>query len=93
MFSFLKRKPKVDYTHWDIHALARVLDPKAWEQFDSLPIDIRTGKKPYYSSFAPVQCSFAMAINALKSGVKATKHHLWNNEELIAHINNTKCKN
>lgn len=46
MFGIFKKKhPKVDYTHWDIHALARILAPSSWAAFDAAPkINPKTGR-------------------------------------------------
>jgi hypothetical protein len=85
MLNIFKPKRKVDYTHWDIHALARILDPNAWAEFDA------AGHSPNeYVTFAIVQPSFNMAVNALKSGIKATKNHLWSHAEVAAHFQKVK---
>jgi hypothetical protein len=88
MFYFDKeKKPIGGYTHWDIHALARCLDPNAWVEFDALPdVDPVTGDKKYYGSFGAVNTSFNMAINGLKNGVKiVSKKHLWSFKDLQIH--------
>jgi hypothetical protein len=88
------KKPIGGYTHWDIHALARCLDPEAWAEFDALPeVNPVTGDKKYYGSFERVNVSFNMAINGLKNGVKiVSKHHLWSNKDLHNHILETEIK-
>jgi len=88
MFYFAPRKKPISgYTHWDIHALARALDPNAWAQFDLLPeIDPVTKNKKYYGSFEPVSVSFNMAINGLKNRIRATKECLWSDADLHNHI-------
>lgn len=84
--SFVRRKPTGGYTHWDIHALARKLDPSAWAMFDALP-KADAVPPPYYGSFEPILASFNMAVNGLKNGVKiATKHHLWSDADLHNHL-------
>lgn len=75
-----KREREIDYTHWDIHAMARTMDPVAWAAFDALP------KGTYYETFEPVSNSFHLAIGALKAGYKAPWGHLWSDEELQRHI-------
>lgn len=95
MFYFApKKKPPSGYTHWDIHALARLLDPEAWAEFDKLPeIDQITGGKKYYGNFEPVLESFRMAINGLKNGVKiVSKDHLWSDAELFRHLLDVKIQ-
>ena len=78
-FPFFKPKHKLDYTHWDIHAMARILDPKTWAEFDA------AGYHPNdYLSFTPILTSFDMAINALKRGVMPAKKHFWNHAEVAA---------
>ena len=95
MFYFApKKKPPSGYTHWDIHALARCLDPEAWAEFDKLPeYDETTGDRKYYGSFEPVTASFNMAVNGLKNGVKiVSKDHLWSDAELFRHLLDMKIK-
>jgi hypothetical protein len=81
MLNIFKPKRKIDYTHWDIHAMARILDPKAWAEFDA------AGHSPNeYVTFAAIRPSFDMAVNALKHGVKATKEHLWSHTEVFEQL-------
>jgi hypothetical protein len=89
MFYFApKKKPNGGFTHWDIHALARCLDPEAWAEFDKLPDhDPITGDCKYYGSFEPVTASFDMAARGLKNGVKiVSKDNLWSSAELFRHL-------
>lgn len=80
---------KYDYSHWDIHALARMMDPKAWAAFDALPtIDPSTGRPKYYGSFKPVKNSFNLAINLLKNGVYPYKKNLLSDADVSAFLKN-----
>lgn len=74
---------KYDYSHWDIHAMARLIDPEAWKSFDELPtIDPLTGREKYYSSFEPIKGSFQSAINLLKSGIYPCHKNLESDNEV-----------
>ena len=96
MLSFLKKHPKPisGYTHWDIHALARCLDPEAWAEFDELPShDPKTGDAKYYGSFEKVTASFNMAVRGLQNGVHiVSKDHLWSNADLFRHLLDVEIK-
>jgi len=75
----VRNRPTVDYTHWDIHALARVIDPVAWVPYDATP-------GAYYMDFPEAYASFKRAIPILAAGYKAPWGHLWSDAELEAHI-------
>lgn len=74
-----KSKSEVDYTHWDIHALARVLDPDAWKSHDATPAS-------NYLDFPETRRSFTLAVSILASGYKPPHGHLWSDAELKAHL-------
>lgn len=81
---------KYNYSHWDIHALARLMDPKAWAKFDELPDVDENGNKKYYGSFEPIQPSFKMAVNLLKNGIYPCKKNLLSHDEVADFFNNRK---
>ncbi len=93
-FKSLVRKFKVrkyEYTHWDIHALARLMDPKAWAEFDALPdVDKTTGEKKYYGAFDPIKPSFNMAVNLLKNGVYPCKENLFSHDDILKFLKERK---
>lgn len=75
------------YTHWDIHALARELDPKSWAAFDALPeVDVSTGREKNYVWHDELRPSFDMAVKALLAGYQAPWGHLWSDRELKLHV-------
>jgi hypothetical protein len=84
----LKKERSINYTHWDIHALAREMDPGAWAAFDALPeLDPVNGNRTKdYVWFAPVKPSFDMAVQALLAGYKAPWPHIWGAKELRKHV-------
>ena len=95
-----KQKEEIQYTHWDLHVLARALAPAAWAAFDAMPeINPATGRKKYYMDNVkaePVSSrmtnigtydSFMMAVNALMAGYKIPHPHLLSDEELQQHLN------
>jgi hypothetical protein len=72
----------VDYSHWDIQLLARVMDPKPWAEFDA----VREGKK-YYGSYPELKPSFNMAVNALIAGYRLEGGSwLLNDQEVQDHL-------
>jgi hypothetical protein len=74
-----KRRQNVDYTHWDIHALARIMNPAAWVTHDATP-------GAYYMDYPEAYASFRMAANALAAGYRPPAKHLWSDAELKAHL-------
>ena len=85
MFNCLKRKitkqPINDYSHWDIHAMARVLDPEAWTKMDEAGIHPNN-----YYLCKTITPSFDMAVNALKHGVRLTENRLMSHDEVAAYF-------
>lgn len=86
MFKMFKQKPATElitYSHWDIHALARVLDPTAWKKMDE------AGIHPSNYNWCPVVTpSFDMAVNALLHGVRLTEHSFNSHEEVAEYFQN-----
>ncbi len=94
IFKNLFKKRKYDYSHWDIHALARMMDPEAWAAFDALPeIDESTGRAKYYGSFKPVEKSFKMAVNLCKCGILPYKYNLESDADVENYMKVLKAKN
>ncbi len=92
-FKNLFRKRKYDYSHWDIHALARMMDPEAWAAFDALPdIDEATGRAKYYGSFKPVEKSFKMAVNLCQRGIFPCKYNLESDADVQNYMSVVKAK-
>lgn len=99
ILSRFKTESDLDFTHWDIHALARVMAPAAWAAYDALPeINPDTGRKKYYMDNVraePVSTrmanigtydSFMMALNALMAGYKVPHQHLRSVEDLRQYL-------
>lgn len=55
------KKSDIVYSHWDLKALARMIDPQAWEEFDKL----NKYRDLYYENY-PVKKSFKQAVILLK---------------------------
>ena len=67
LFVILRIKPhtrQTNYTHWDLLALARKIDPEAWLSFD---VQKRNNPALEYFQYKPVFASFNSAVAVLKS--------------------------
>lgn len=94
---FGEKPPKpVDYTHWDIIALARIIAPDAWQALDEAFFNNPKTGKPYHymDNLKPdgirsigTYDSFLVAVDLLKSGVSLKGNvHLWSDGDVVEYL-------
>lgn len=71
-----------EYTHWDIHALARMMAPDLWVAVDIVEGSIE-GTSNHYTNYPELKQSFYHAINMLKHGHYPSKRNLKSVDDVV----------